>query len=264
MNRRNELGVDAKGRWAFTVGKADDSRAEKRISASGPEGGAGGRWVHLAGVHDPRTGQIRLVVDGDGTAVAAHPAPWAAFGPLTVGRGRTGAAEHSWRGAVTQVSVYPEALDDLAIAAVRVRTRHTADPPPAPDRPTPLDGAWEHTFTEEETARLGAVLGEEAPAAGRRSRVSTVMRFEGGTFQQYFVVDGAPERAHGAPRGDLGTTSVHGDTVTLLSEDATVYEWSVAGDVLSLDIVDYGGHDRDGARVVTEHVYRRIDPASHR
>jgi hypothetical protein len=67
-------------------------------------------WVHLAGVYDADTAQLRLYVNGQLAGIKTGvPAGWAATGPLRIGRADSGGAVagaidrvRAWQGALTQ------------------------------------------------------------------------------------------------------------------------------------------------------------------
>ncbi|MEH1016977.1 LamG-like jellyroll fold domain-containing protein [Micromonospora sp. CPCC 206060] len=71
-----------------------------------------GRWVHLAGVYDKLSGQIRLFVDGVLAGETARTAAgWQASGAFSVGRGFAGGAPANWwGGTVRDVQVFNRVL----------------------------------------------------------------------------------------------------------------------------------------------------------
>src|SRR5262249_50729094 len=72
-----------------------------------------GTWVHLVGVYDAGTNQVRIYVDGvrDGTATLAF-SPAHVPGALNVGR----SLGTYWVGSVDQVQVYVGAMSDREVA----------------------------------------------------------------------------------------------------------------------------------------------------
>ncbi|MBF8189727.1 LamG domain-containing protein [Nonomuraea sp. K274] len=102
-------------RWALTLtgADADGATAVRALSATAPRLS---EWTHLTGVYDAAAAQISLYVNGRlESTVAAR--PWAATGPLTIGRGKVnGAAADFWPGDLDEVRVYGRAMfaDEVA------------------------------------------------------------------------------------------------------------------------------------------------------
>jgi len=98
-------------RWIFnrTTVDGDSPTYVRAISTSAPVLGV---WTHLIGVYDAAAGQIRLYVNGllqGETAFTAQ--PWAATGPLQIGRSKVGGVfGEYWPGQIDEVAVYDRPL----------------------------------------------------------------------------------------------------------------------------------------------------------
>ncbi|MEV0385454.1 LamG domain-containing protein [Nonomuraea sp. NPDC050643] len=126
------LGYSGKSppRWRLAVKTADSFEGAPDQGSWQTAGAAAlpedvGEWVHLVGVHDATTGELRLyvnAVDGVADAVAPVRMYWNAAGPLTLGRGlyagTDGVANISdrWNGALDDVRVYAGILSPAQIA----------------------------------------------------------------------------------------------------------------------------------------------------
>jgi hypothetical protein len=120
--------------WSFNMKSADGPGGNEyaRVGRH-PDPAA---WVHLVGVYDDSAGQIRLYLDGERVAETSFSAQWQAAGPLTVGRSLAdGAPANFWPGAIADVRVYPAALADDQIRAVRDESRPSSAPPPLAEVP---------------------------------------------------------------------------------------------------------------------------------
>jgi Concanavalin A-like lectin/glucanases superfamily len=97
--------------WVFsrTLGDTDNSPASAQaVSTSVPELNT---WAHLVGVYDASDGQLRLYVDGVLEGSATDSTPFAATGPLAIGRGQYNGQPTDWfTGAMGQVEVWNVAL----------------------------------------------------------------------------------------------------------------------------------------------------------
>jgi hypothetical protein len=262
------LGV-AYGRWNFWMKDADTNepghtfRASGAIAVPDPD-----RWVHLVGVYDDDTGELRFYLDSEQVAVEAFSATWQAEGPLTIGRSQArGRAADFWPGAIADVRVFATALEDDDVGHLTESTRPATPPPSAPviafDSALP-NGTYEYTFTDEEKAVVesGFSATEAAAAGGFDGEVTTSLRFEDGTWQQFFTFDGVVFPEHGPPCCDGGLYSVEDDRLLLTNPfEDVVYRWSLDGDILSLTLLEgYDPDERDMVALITEHDYTRVAP----
>ncbi|AEV84140.1 glycoside hydrolase family protein [Actinoplanes sp. SE50] len=106
-------------RWAITVPATDDAAAPVFAGTGGGPVRAG-TWQLLTGVIDRATGTATLYVDGKpaGTPAAVTGA-WRADHSLAVGRGLwAGAHGDYFPGSISDVRVYPYALDAAAVSAL--------------------------------------------------------------------------------------------------------------------------------------------------
>jgi hypothetical protein len=259
------LGV-AEGSWAFSMKDADTNEPGHTTRAMGdsatPDDQA---WVHLVGVHDAQDGMIRLYIDGEAVAETAFTSPWQAEGTFTVGRSQARAAAAGfWPGAVADVAIYSDALDERAVQSLADSTRPAGAPPPPPTAaPVALpNGIYEYTFTPEEAAEVIAVgfSPEEAAEAGYPSTVSTSLEFANGRWQQFFSFDGVVYAVNGQPEGDGGTFTVAGDRLVLTNPGGdSVYRWALDGEVLSLTLEDLADPAEIAVvRLMTEHRYTLV------
>jgi hypothetical protein len=263
------LGV-AYGRWNFWMKDADTNapghtfRASATIADPDPD-----TWVHLAGVYDDDAGELRFYLDGELVAVEPFTAAWQAEGPLTIGRSQAhGSAADHWPGAIANVQVFATALEDDDVSRLTDGTRPAAPPPTdlpvtASEAALP-NGTYEYTFTDEEKAVVesGFSAAEAAAAGGFDGEVTTSLRFEDGTWQQFFTFDGVVFPEHGPPCCDGGLYRVEGDRLVLTNPfEDVVYRWSLDGDTLSLTLLEgYDPEERDMVALVTEHDYTRVAP----
>lgn len=96
----------------------------ERTSACAAQAPQLGAWTHLVGVFDRQQQQVSLYVDGEPAATSSYQGlqPWAAQGPLVIGRGlRTpsgGTATPSdwWHGGIALVRAYQGVLDGAGVA----------------------------------------------------------------------------------------------------------------------------------------------------
>ena len=256
------LGV-AEGRWDFTMKDSDTNDPGHSVRASGQKATFDGKkWVHLAGAYDAGAHEIRLYVDGEMVAGTPFAASWKPGGPLTVGRSQAhGTPSDYWPGAVADLGIYTNALDEKQIAGLFDSGRPRSAPPSGPqpaEATTALEGTYVYEMTRAESKRLEQLLGEEAIAAGFPGDASVVQRFTGGQWQQYYLVDGKPYLVDGVPEGDHGTATIDGDVVTLGNgQGAAEYQWEQAQDVLSLRLLTDVGDPVVG--FVMEHDYTKVE-----
>jgi len=106
--------------WTMTIPAADDANAAD-VTATSPAGAVLNTWTHLAGVYDPRAGQLRLYVDGELMAITNFNGGWHAGGGLQIGRAKWGGwLVDYWSGAVDDVRAYQGALTDDEIFQLAV------------------------------------------------------------------------------------------------------------------------------------------------
>ncbi|MGW4286258.1 LamG-like jellyroll fold domain-containing protein [Streptomyces sp. NPDC004673] len=79
-----------------------------------------GAWTQVVGVYDASNGAMKLYVNGaQSGATATNSAPWAATGPLTIGRDKyAGAADDALPAGVSNVQVYQRALSATEITSL--------------------------------------------------------------------------------------------------------------------------------------------------
>src|SRR6185437_12237343 len=70
-----------------------------------------GTWTHLVGEYNSSTGAMSLYVNGAAAGSATDTTPFAANGPLAIGRGKyNGSAADLFNGSIANVQVYPRLL----------------------------------------------------------------------------------------------------------------------------------------------------------
>jgi hypothetical protein len=108
----------------------------------------------------------------------------------------------------------------------------------------------------------GFSAAEAAAAGGFDGEVTTSLRFEDGTWQQFFTFDGVVFPENGPPCCDGGLYRVEGDRLVLTNPfEDVVYRWSLDGDTLSLTLLEgYDPEERDMVALITEHDYTRVTP----
>ena len=257
----------AEGRWTFTMKDRDSDDMAASVRASGGDAVPDGEtWVHLVGVHDVDAGLIHLYVDGEHAAETEFTEAWPSDGPLVVGRSQIhGAPAVFFPGALADVRLFDDALAAEEIAALFAATRPSQPPPPTPgagiDSPIP-DGEYAYAYTDDESARLAELFGEEAAAAGFPGKAEVHLRFAGDQWQQFYVVDGVPYLVNGVPEGDGGTYSFDGDLLVLANPGgAARYEWALEGERLTLELVRDPAveSEYDIVSFVMAHEYRRVE-----
>lgn len=260
------LGV-ADGRWTFTMKESDSDDMAASVRASGGTATPGSAtWVHLVGVHDPGAGLIHLYVDGEQVAETGFTTPWRSDGPLVLGRGQIGGAPAVFfPGALADVRLYDETLEQEQVDALFEATRPTIPPPPPPGVPDDSRipaGEYAYTYTAEESARLQELFGAEAQAAGFPGTAEVRLRFSGNQWQQFYVIDGVPYLVGGVPEGDGGTYSFDGNLLVLSNRTGVArYEWSTGNGTLTLELVRDPAVEAeyDIVSFVMAHEYQRVD-----
>jgi hypothetical protein len=89
---------------------SSDSTGSTATFAAAPSAMTANTWYHVVGVYDSAAGQIQLYLNGTLAATAAFTTPWAATGPLAVGRGKWGSPTDYWAGKIDEVRIYQRAL----------------------------------------------------------------------------------------------------------------------------------------------------------
>ncbi|HEY6497607.1 MAG TPA: LamG domain-containing protein [Trebonia sp.] len=104
-------------RWAFArvVSDTDQGPAANRaLSTSGPTLNT---WTHLVGVYDASDDQMRLYVNGVLESTVTDTTPFAATGPLAIGRAQFDGQPTDWfTGATGEIAVYNVALTSAQVA----------------------------------------------------------------------------------------------------------------------------------------------------
>ena len=99
--------------WAFVYGDMEGGPPNNAVHSTVPA--AKGSWVHLVGVYDAQTGQIKLYVNGALQGSASISFPWNATGPVNIGRVlQSGASNGYWPGSIDEIRIYQGAITDIA------------------------------------------------------------------------------------------------------------------------------------------------------
>ncbi|MCW3815445.1 DNRLRE domain-containing protein [Micromonospora sp. DR5-3] len=98
-------------RWQFALRTGEAADAPEVVAASGTLAQVG-VWTHLAGVHDPASGQIRLYVNGRLSGAVPFTTPWTASGPFRIGPLQDSPA---WIGDLDEVTVFDTAVSEAMI-----------------------------------------------------------------------------------------------------------------------------------------------------
>ncbi|MFF8763872.1 LamG domain-containing protein [Nocardiopsis dassonvillei] len=151
------------GKWVFETSPEDGHQhdsPEWTVAAS-TDSAETGVWTHLLGVHDDRTGQLTLYVDGVEQGTAVHPGPWNAQGPLTIGRALSqGTSDHHWSGAIDDVKVWNRVILDEVVSSFETYSEvwRLANRPIAAEGLWKLD-EWDGTTVDDATDHgLDAIL----------------------------------------------------------------------------------------------------------
>jgi hypothetical protein len=133
-----------------------------------------------------------------------------------------------------------------------------------------LRGTWDYEMTDEEVEFLAELFGPEAIVVGIPGRSTSIrLGFDGDIWWQGYVFDGELWLLDGVPEGDGGRITYEGDELTLagpvdLGKGAgyATYGWSVAGEELTLTLLECAQRsgagecpDTDIVRFVMEHTY---------
>jgi hypothetical protein len=108
----------ANQRWAFSRVVSDTQGAAgiRALSTSGPTLNT---WTRLVGVFDASDDQLRLYVNGVLQGTATDTTPFAATGPLAIGRGQSGGQPTDWfTGAAGEIQVWNVALTSAQVAKI--------------------------------------------------------------------------------------------------------------------------------------------------
>ncbi|WP_150251272.1 LamG domain-containing protein [Nocardiopsis deserti] len=151
------------GKWVFEMSSEDGYQHASpgwTVTAS-TDSAEIGAWTHLLGVHDDKTGELTLYVDGVEQDTAAHPGPWNTRGPLTIGRALSqGTSGYHWSGAIDDVRVWDRVVPDEAVSASETNSEvwRLANRPIAAEGLWKLD-EWDGTTVDDATDHgLDAVL----------------------------------------------------------------------------------------------------------
>ncbi|MGI5502841.1 LamG domain-containing protein [Lentzea sp. CA-135723] len=121
--RRNAVALQYRPeskRWSFNVPTRDDDQAPLVHALSAQEAVVG-QWVHLAGVYDRVSGELRLYVNGQLSGTSTPVMPWRSDGNYTMGHGKDrGAFGEQFTGVIDEVRSYGGLLTEAEI-----RTRAT-------------------------------------------------------------------------------------------------------------------------------------------
>lgn len=117
------------GSWQFSRPLTDEtnpSAARATATATSPTG----TWTHLVGTFDASSNTLALYVNGAQAATATDPTPYAAAGPLAIGRGfYNQAVTDQVDGSVSDVQVYQQALSAATVSALYQSGRDSAPSP---------------------------------------------------------------------------------------------------------------------------------------
>jgi hypothetical protein len=105
-------------RWAFArvVSDTDGAAGIRALSTSVASLNT---WTHLAGVFDASDDQLRLYVNGALEGTATDTTPFAATGPLVIGRGQFDGEPTDWfNGAANQIQVWNVALTSAQVVNI--------------------------------------------------------------------------------------------------------------------------------------------------
>ena len=95
-------------RWAFSRTTTDTVNAPS-VRAESTAAPTTTAWTHLVGVYNATNGAMTLYVNGAANGTATDTSPFAATGPLAIGRDRfNGQPTDFFNGAVANVQTYPE------------------------------------------------------------------------------------------------------------------------------------------------------------
>ena len=240
-----QLGIGETSQWWFMMKTADQTGLDNAAWAEGTATSPSNRWVHLAGVHDPDEGAIRLFVDGQLAAETAFTTPVAANGPMTIGRAQFDATPGNfWPGAIAEVGIYqsPPSRRARSPSCTPPRLRHASPPPqPEPDPSTYADGilngTWDYVLGPAE-AELADVLVSDFGLAGA-AEISVRFGFDDHECWQSFVIDGELMlEPGGVPAGDGGTFVIEGDEIIFTNQwGQGISQWHLDGEQLTMTVL---------------------------
>jgi RHS repeat-associated protein len=106
------------GKWDFAHNNSDATgSAATRVESTAAA--TLGVWTHLVGTFDAGTGAWTLYVNGAVQGSVGNSTPWAATGPLSIGRGQFNGGASDWMsGTVSNVQVYQRTLSAADVAAL--------------------------------------------------------------------------------------------------------------------------------------------------
>jgi Concanavalin A-like lectin/glucanases superfamily len=106
-------------RWAFARVVSDTDQGPAGIRALSTSGPTLYTWTHLVGVYDASDDQLRLYVNDVLEGTVTDSAPFAATGPLAIGRAQFDGQPTDWyNGAADQIKVYNRALTSAQVAKI--------------------------------------------------------------------------------------------------------------------------------------------------
>jgi hypothetical protein len=106
-------------RWAFARVASDTDQGPAGYRALSTSAPALYTWTHLVGVYDASDDQLRLYVNDVRESTVTDSAPFAATGPLAIGRGQFNGKPTDWfNGAADQIKVYNRALTSAQVAKI--------------------------------------------------------------------------------------------------------------------------------------------------
>ncbi|MGW0432030.1 LamG-like jellyroll fold domain-containing protein [Micromonospora sp. NPDC003197] len=156
-------------RWQFATRTSGAADAPEVVAPSDTIAQVG-IWTHLAGVHDPASGQIRLYVNGRLSGTAPFTTPWTANGPLRIGPLRD---SPPWTGDLDEVSVF-----DVAVSEAKIRDDMGWPEPPGSEGHWRFDENSGIVAADSSGSRNAAVLYSQASWTSARHGGGA--RFAGG------------------------------------------------------------------------------------
>jgi RHS repeat-associated protein len=115
--------------WAFER-KSSDTSDPPTIRAVSSGDATLGSWQYVAATYDASTGLMTLYVNGTAQGTATDPTPYAANGPLVMGRGQyAGATADYFNGSISDVQVYQRVLPAAQVSALYALGRNGGTEP---------------------------------------------------------------------------------------------------------------------------------------
>ena len=177
----NQDGVNVSGFWLqfsqslgnkFTFAmQASDATTGAMSRATSTTTPIVGQWYHVVAVRDKAAGTMKMFVNGAHEATTTYTGGWAANGPLNVGRGKSGAANDWFQGAVDDLHIVPTALSNTEVGTLYAQGR------------APLRGKWRFEETSGTVASDGSGVGKNLTVANGTwvtgGRVGRALQFNG-------------------------------------------------------------------------------------